>query len=471
MIMGNLKNRSNTKMPWLLFAFAFVFMFNPNLTIIDVLPDFIGYILISVALSRPSMVCETLADAKKAFEKMILVDGCKYIAIMWVFGIDALSERASSLLLWSFVFAVLEAIFLVPAYIKLFKGLSEVGDYFSNTSIHGTKRGRGKSFTDKIKIFTIFFVLFKAFMCVLPELADFTNLSGFEASPSVNLYRYIGVIRFLCCIPVVIIGLIWLAAIVKYFVRIAKDKPFNTAISEHYATNILPRKGLFITKHVRAASWLFVVGAILSLDFKLEGVNLLPDILVIAFIIPAFIYFCKTAKLNKIGTYISAAFYGVFVVLSTVIDRIYFSNYASYNALNGDTTAFVLYTAYVISVALQGLCFVLMVSSVVNQIGTVIAYNTGYVVGKEINTEGEKKRIEELHRELNKGFSWVLNFAVFYVITDVLYSMYGAIYAFLRRDFGFFGIINFAFGLLFVGAVIRALGDLKEAVKTKYMLE
>ena len=36
-----------------------------------------------------------------------------------MFGIDALSERTSSLLLWSFVFAVLEAIFLIPAYVKL----------------------------------------------------------------------------------------------------------------------------------------------------------------------------------------------------------------------------------------------------------------------------------------------------------------------------------------------------------------
>jgi hypothetical protein len=49
--------------------------------------------------------------------------------------------------------------------------------------------------------------------------------------------------------------------------------------------------------------------------------------------------------------------------------------------------------------------------------------------------------------------------------------MYGAVYAFLRRDFGFFGIVNIACGLLFVGALIRALGDLKDAVKTKYMLE
>ena len=208
----------------------------------------------------------------------------------------------------------------------------------------------------------------------------------------------------------------------------------------------------------------------LTLDFKLEGINLLPDILAVAFIVPAFLYFCKTATLNKRSTYVFTAFYGFFAVLSAILDRIYLSKY-TYNALDRDMAAFILYLSYVISVALQGLFFVLMLSAIVKELGKVISQNTGYVMGKEINTDGEKKRIEELHKELNKGFSTLLNVAVIYVITDVVYSLYGAIYAFLRKDFGFFGIINIASGLLFVGMAIRALDDLKDAVKTKYMLE
>lgn len=470
-MIGKLKsNESKIKMPWILLAFAFVFIFNPNVSIIDVLPDFIGYIIISVALTKPSMVCETLADAKKAFERMILIDGGKYIALIWVFGIEALSERTSSLLLWSFVFGVLEAIFLIPAYLKLFKGLSDIGDYFSNTSIHSSKKANGRSFTEKIKAFTLFFILFKAAMCVLPELADFSNISGFEASAKVNLYRYIGVIRLLCCIPVLIVGIIWLVAIFRYFIRISKDVVFNEALNKHYTADVLPKKGLFTVRYTKTATWLFVVAAVLTIDFKLEGVNLLPDILVVAFIVPAFMYFCKTATLKTRSTYIFTAFYGAFAIASSVLDRIYLSNY-TYNALDRDMTAFILYLAYVISVALQGVFFVLMMSAIIKELGTLISHNTGYVLGREINTEGEKKRIEALHLELNKEFSQLLNVAVLYVITDTVYSLYGAIYAFLRKDFGFFGIINIACGLLFVGMAVRALDDLKDAVKTKYMLE
>ena len=56
-MVGEMKdNNQKAKMPWILLAVAFVFIFNPNISIIDVLPDFIGYIIVSVALTRPSMI-------------------------------------------------------------------------------------------------------------------------------------------------------------------------------------------------------------------------------------------------------------------------------------------------------------------------------------------------------------------------------------------------------------------------------
>ena len=112
-----------------------------------------------------------------------------------------------------------------------------------------------------------------------------------------------------------------------------------------------------------------------------------------------------------------------------------------------------------------------MLSAITKELRTVIAHHTGYVLGKEINSEGENERVKEIHFELNKSFSWMLNVAAIYVFSDVVYSLYGVIYAFARKDFGFLGVINIACGLFFVGMTVRALDDLKNAVKTKYMLE
>lgn len=463
-------NKTKIKMPWVMIGLAFAFLFNPNISIIDVLPDFIGYIIISAALVRPAMISESLADAKKAFERMVLIDAGKYIVLIWVFGIDALSERASSLLLWSFVFGVLEAIFLIPSYVKLFKGMSDLGDYYENSSIHATDNKGKKSFTQKAKNFSVFFIIFKAVMCVLPELTDFGNLQSFSATTKINLYRYIGVIRFLCCVPVLVVGIVWFVSILRYFMRVSKDEALNGKLTEYYCSSVLPKRGLFIIRYVKTASWLFVAFSVLTLDFKLEGINIMPDILSVALIIPAFMYFCKVVKLRKVGTYIIITLYGICTIASAALDKIFLDNY-TYSVLDIDAGAFALYLAYVLSVALQGIAFVIMLSLIVKEVRTVVLQHTGYVLGKEIDSAGERERVKEVHFEINKGFSQMLNVAALYVFSDVMYSLYGAIYAFARKDFGFLSVINIACGLFFIGMLVRALDGLKDAVKTKYMLE
>ena len=136
---------------------AFIFLFNPCISIIDPLPDLIGYVILSIALSKIAMISETLYDAKRAFERLVILDAAKILAIFWVFGIDSVSERNTSLLLWSFVFGALEIIFAVPAYIKFFEGFSYLGNFYPNTSIHGSKDEK-RSYTDFVKNFSIVFI-------------------------------------------------------------------------------------------------------------------------------------------------------------------------------------------------------------------------------------------------------------------------------------------------------------------------
>ena len=55
-----------------------VFLFNPNITVIDPLPDFIGYILICAALCRLCDLGGALSEAYEAFKRMAL------ITIVWL---------------------------------------------------------------------------------------------------------------------------------------------------------------------------------------------------------------------------------------------------------------------------------------------------------------------------------------------------------------------------------------------------
>jgi len=465
-----LNKNDQVRMPWKLLALGFLFIFNPNISIVDVLPDFIGYIIVSYALTNVAMICETLFEAKKLFERMILIDIGKYFAIAWIFGVETSTVRASSFLLWSFIFGTLEIVFLIPSYVKLFKGISELGNYYPNVSIHTCRTQKGKSYTEKIRNFTIFFVIFKAIMTALPEFTDFNKISGVLESNSFAFYRYIGTIRFLCCVPVLIIGIVWIINATKYFLRIAKDNDFNTSIREKYKNDVLPKRGIFAIKNVKMASWFMVVASVFTLDVTIDGVNILPDILMSVMLIVALVYFSKTAKLNARSTYIFIGAFSVFALASYVVNEIYLRTF-TYNSMNKDLNAFIFYMVYVVLVALQGVFFVLMYSSLVKQIKKVTAENAGYVLGQNIQGEAEKRQIAEFQKEINRGFEMLLNFSVVYVISDVSAALYGAIYAFLRNNAMYLNIINTVCGLLFVFFTVRALDDLKYAVKTKYMLE
>ena len=458
------------KLPWGILILAVIFLFNPNFSLIDPLPDFVGYALISLFLGKLSMLNYTLWDAKRAFEKMIAVDCGRILAIIWVFGIEAVSERSASVLVWCFVFAVLEGIFLVPAYIKLFKGISEIGDFYPNEAIHA-KGAKGRlSATEKIRNFTVFFVLFKAVMAVIPELSVLSNSSNDEMSYNNSLYRYIGVMRAFCIIPVMIVGIVWLVRIICYFRRLSADKQLNEAVLEGYNKKQISQKGIFIKKNVKTACWFMTVAAVLSLDFRLEGVNVIPDILICAAIIPAVAFFCKTTNIHKTAIRVFLIIYCAFSLLSNGAETYYLENY-TYNAMQRIPEAFGAYLVWVISTALQAVFFVLLFSAIFKEIKTVIDEHTGYVLGKEIHSEAEETQILAIRKELKRGYDFALDAAVLYALSDVLYSLYGAFYAFMNKNLGFFNVINLGCGLLFLGMLLRAMGDMKEAVDTKYMLE
>ena len=456
---------------WGMFAVAFLFLFNPTLAIIDPLPDFIGYIIISIALSKISMISESLYDAKRAFERLVIIDVGKLAAVLWVFGIDAGGgERNTSLLLWSFVFGVLEVLFAVPAYSRLFNGFTTLGNFYPNVAILG-KKGHGReSYTDFAKKFSIFFVVFKAIRVCLPEVSVLSTAAYNESSHFVDIYRYIGVMRAFCAIPIFFVGIAWLVSVIKYFVRISRDKAFVNAVNAEYSQKELTKIGAFVIKDVKIATFFMILASVFSIDFDLDGINILPDILVVALLGLSLFYFSKTAKIKK-GFCIGAFVIFAFVTVLEDYSKYYFDDNFYYNAISKNGEAFGAYLVTVVAAAIEGLMLALIFAAMAKAIRSVVVEHTGYVLGKEIESEGEQKQIAVVQARLNKNFSRLIDFAVVCALADTFGSLYGAFYAFLNKNFGWMSLLSIICGLLLVGMTVKAVSELKEAVQTKYMLE
>ena len=445
------------------FVLAFLFLFNPNIIVIDLLPDCVGYLLLCKALSKVIDLNDDLYGAHRAFQRMIFIDAGKIVAFLWIFVITVPTDRSASMLLWTFVFSALELIFLIPAYAKLFNGFINLAYLFPNKKVLGTGRGIGK--IGVVKIITIIFVILKSVLCVLPEFADLTNTAYDETANigMLNLYNYIGIMRVFAFIPALLSGILWLFIISNYFIGICREKEFNVALTEKYNSDILPRKGLFIRRNFHTYTIVTIVALIFTLDFRVDNQNIIPDVLAAVVFLFSFILLEKYIdNKNRIWILFVGVFF-CFSVLSFICEYHFFANY-HYGAIIRNEAALNSYRLIVIATVLKSIFFLLITYSMLVMINRSIKNHTGFVYGREHNDEGEKKLINSVHKDLGINLLYVAVFAVLYAISDICYDL-------LTPEYGFMGFINFVFGAIFIIIFIRALFAIQSAINTKYMLE
>ena len=96
-----------------------IFLFNPTVNLIDVLPDVIGYLLILKGLDKLSDLDGRLRSAKQKFKAAAWIAGVKFLVMFLTPVMDS-----TWYLLFAFSFGVLELIYEIPAFVELFGGLS-----------------------------------------------------------------------------------------------------------------------------------------------------------------------------------------------------------------------------------------------------------------------------------------------------------------------------------------------------------
>ena len=149
---------------------ALIFLFNPNVNLIDVLPDCIAYILLILVIGAYAETVPYLAECKGAGIKLALVTLIK---------IPAFSVMSSNMAsgkdivpLFTLVFAVLEMILLYSMLDNGFKALEYIGERTDCASvITPFALKNGKAFTpEALKILTLIFFMAKGILSVIPEL-------------------------------------------------------------------------------------------------------------------------------------------------------------------------------------------------------------------------------------------------------------------------------------------------------------
>ena len=253
-----------------------LFFFNPSFAALDVLPDFIGCLLIWLGLSRVALLHRFAADAQRAFLKLAAIDAVKNLLLVAVFGLGSgTAEQPTALLIIAFSAAVLELFFLLPALRALFDAFFMLASQYECPTLYANPYG-GLSKTDSICRLSRIFVVVREVVCLLPELTALTT-SSYSDSALDRIYEYIGIMRLLACLLVALCGIYWAVRLMVYFHRLHGERAMGEALAERYRAYFAEHPGITV-KRRHAVSFAFLgAGLLLLTDFYLDFQNIIPD--------------------------------------------------------------------------------------------------------------------------------------------------------------------------------------------------
>lgn len=264
-------------MSFALLIAGIIFLVNPTVRMIDLLPDFVGCLLLFAGLSRLYVLEERLERARKLLCYFMLVSALKIPASLY-FPIKA----KQYLLPFSFAFSVVEIILMVSFFVSLTGGL----EYLASRD--GVMKGHGKR-SESASIVAFIFSIARGVLSFAPELLvlgeqtddfDYT----FSPTPGQNAALIKPYAEVLCFVLVLVFGIYTAVVLIKYLTHLRNDKVFIKRLHERY---LQYERDNFVTltqRRMKLALLVIFIGIVLLLNPVVDFMNVLPNTLSVLFL-------------------------------------------------------------------------------------------------------------------------------------------------------------------------------------------
>ncbi|MBE6633299.1 MAG: hypothetical protein E7620_03030 [Ruminococcaceae bacterium] len=260
------------------------FLWEPNIGVIDPLPDLIGYLLLFLGSIKLSDLNDTLLEAQRGFRAMLWVGFARVAAQLFVKLLLDQSEVTLNryeqpvwVLLLSFSFLVLEWYWMLPAWKHFFKGLSDLSEFHGGRNLLVERRG--KTLCQCMTRFTRMALIVRTLLTVLPEATILTSFEKDAENPlfTFDWYQYINAFRAVAVILALVVGAAWLVRWIGFWRAALKDLPWIEGLSLRYRREILPNVGLLMNRRVSAAFSFWRIGALFAANLAIAHRDMLPD--------------------------------------------------------------------------------------------------------------------------------------------------------------------------------------------------
>lgn len=296
-----------------LIMIGLLFLLGPDISMIDILPDFVGHILILKGLSSLAKINSDFSEASKYFKWCLCVSVIKIP--LYVMALAMSKSDMFITLLFVFSSGLLDAIFAYNAFSAFFNGLSS-----SSLSDENDQNYRCAVFCnfEKIRKFTLVFAVLKPMLYIAPELTRLDNSDYGEVTVNgvASLYRFYNVFVVISALIALIVGIVWYVKIRAYIKGVIADRRYIASLEDNYTTNFKNDKLKYESFGILRTLSLLTVAFVFLFKFQLDGISYIPP-----FIFPVLVYISAIFMKNVVKSDLKKL--KLFSLISAVVNLIY----------------------------------------------------------------------------------------------------------------------------------------------------
>ena len=353
-----------------LYLLALIFLVNPSVNIIDILPDFVAYLILSRAFSYAADRAPYFEETRKSFHTLALISFLKipsYLIMNYAQSSNVSDHDISAL--FALVFAVTETVFIISAINNLFSALFYLGERSNAQALIDpfpiNKKGTRIMSTDTLRKYTYIVLIYRNVTYFVPEILLLTRgVDGSSYNSTFNfaiLYPYSVVILFT---STAILGIILAKRFYCYIKAIKREGKFREAIDslldEEAKKRVAKNER---TRRMLTTLTLLAASSILTLEVRFDNfgsVNLLPHFLY-GIIITIAIYKLTHFTKKCIPALVLGILYSSVAFAGFVMEIIFLDTYG-YSSLVSSGAAKDAYIPLIISAAVE---FVFLVAVII----------------------------------------------------------------------------------------------------------
>ncbi len=246
-----------------------LFFLNPNILVLDILPDFIGAILILYGLAHSAEIDERIRFTRKTLYILLWVSVGRFLCTFLAPIIDP--HEYTWFLVFAFCFGLGEAYLFCRSIWMLDSGLTYLSLHSNHNDIYQNTGGTAVGMT-------IIFTIVKTVFSILPALTYLVTDYGTVTETRTNWTFVMWMLMAINILLVTVYGILWYIRMVKFW-KPLKKSDFIREVEARYEKEYRSNRPLTVYRDLHRVSLLLVLGLFFAIPVRMDGIDVLPDVI------------------------------------------------------------------------------------------------------------------------------------------------------------------------------------------------